>query len=691
MVLLSSAYGISYCSQSLCPPTRLTVSQYDAIHAIRDLHILFIGDSSFLKDVYESVVDIVSGGRASSIEIDDIVTVGAAQLYFELVEESGQPTSSTYPVDLIVALSWTTEMNLTRYSSPILQIESGSSSCNGHITSSDVMFKSVIPESFFVEGSCSLVTYSDDSLDRMLANGILLALPEILPTPQTSTSTVFGLVIFFSPFILVVLCFEIAKFTRFLHNSVTHFLARRKFQYKDDLESDVSTDLENIEMHGSHSLDNSESGGVLELHPSRSAMDLYNGSRNLLVSTCMVALVLLLCFLAKNGDIFDYRVRDHSVLSFVFITVSFILLGFLRVSTNQTPAGEIALLSRAQTDEWKGIMQVGFLLYHYFHVTEVYTLIRVFIGAYVWLTGYGNYCYFRTKQDFSFNRVVWMFYRINLFAVFLCLTMDTDYMLYYICALHTFNFMIVYLTLVPVKAYSNNAAAVSIAMSFLLLTVVFQVDQIWDNFMKPLRFLYTENSLHEWKFRSTLDHYSVVFGMMTACALPYWRKVQLYLDANSKLKTAVACGLVLAFVVYSATLLPLDKYTYNSLHPYISWVMILAYIGLRNLFPGIRNKYMQPLTWVGQVTLETYLLQFHIWLSHDAKYVLTLIHEYSMLNFMLISLIFVLAARVVFLASHAIMEYLAPKKASLPTLLRRNAVLWGYLGFTLAISSRVFA
>ena len=45
-----------------------------------------------------------------------------------------------------------------------------------------------------------------------------------------------------------------------------------------------------------------------------------------------------------------------------------------------------------------------FLLYHYFD-REMYNLIRVFIAAYVWMTGYGNFSYYYVKKDFTATRL----------------------------------------------------------------------------------------------------------------------------------------------------------------------------------------------------------------------------------------------------------------------------------------------
>lgn len=51
------------------------------------------------------------------------------------------------------------------------------------------------------------------------------------------------------------------------------------------------------------------------------------------------------------------------------------------------------LLSRAQTEEWKGWMQFAFIMYHYYRAYSVYNVIRVFVSAYVWMTGKRFMCW----------------------------------------------------------------------------------------------------------------------------------------------------------------------------------------------------------------------------------------------------------------------------------------------------------
>ena len=74
-----------------------------------------------------------------------------------------------------------------------------------------------------------------------------------------------------------------------------------------------------------------------------------------------------------------------------------------------------------------------FLLYHYFEAKEMYNAIRLFIAGYVWMTGFGNFSYYYIRMDFTPGRFAHMMWRLNFFVLFVCLVMDNDYMLYYIC------------------------------------------------------------------------------------------------------------------------------------------------------------------------------------------------------------------------------------------------------------------
>jgi hypothetical protein len=113
-------------------------------------------------------------------------------------------------------------------------------------------------------------------------------------------------------------------------------------------------------------------------------------------------------------------------------------------------------LQRDQTEEWKGWMQIMFVLYHYFNETEIYNAIRMYIAAYVWMTGFGNFSYYYIKKDFTLVRITQMMWRLNFFVFFVCITMNNEYMLYYICPMHTFFTWGVFVPLYLLKSHNDS-------------------------------------------------------------------------------------------------------------------------------------------------------------------------------------------------------------------------------------------
>ena len=337
-------------------------------------------------------------------------------------------------------------------------------------------------------------------------------------------------------------------------------------------------------------------------------------------------------------------------------------------------------LQRDQTEEWKGWMQVMFLLYHYFEAKELYNAIRIYIAAYVWMTGFGNFSYYYVRQDFGLPRFCQMMWRLNFLCFFCCLVLQNDYMLYYICMLHTAFTVIIYATLGINSSINQTPRGMWIKFTLVTLFVlaVWHVPGMFDVFWWPWRWLALyKDSMHEWRFRSTLDHLVWIVGMATAFNFPRLDAALARIESLPKRRQLVikGCGLAASLIAlrgYYTAVFSLDKYAYNALHPYTSWLPITIYLVLRNLSPTARQYYMHFFAWLGRITLETYIAQFHIWMTSTGpdytweanaapKRLLRLLPPgYPLLNFVLVSLLYVGICSRIFACTAKLKELAVP-------------------------------
>lgn len=337
-----------------------------------------------------------------------------------------------------------------------------------------------------------------------------------------------------------------------------------------------------------------------------------------------------------------------------------------------------SILNRHQTEEWKGWMQTIFLLYHYFHGVELYNPIRVMITCYVWMTGFGHTRAFYDSADYSIVRMVQILWRLNFLVFWLCVTQGTPYILYYICPLHTLGYVLVYVTMRMYGTNSNvNYSLWGIRAKIMGLAAFIFV--VWDMDNGVFRILHSwlflgqqpgigapNGTLWEWYFRSALDHWSILWGMMFALYYPvtlyFWRSVEsLPWWPHFIIKTIVGVPLLAATGWWLTGPFHEEKHLYNETHPYCGMIPLLTYIYVRNLTPWLRSHSLPMLQQLGQTTLETYLMQHHIWMTSHSKTLLVLIPGYPQLNCLVVTLLYVGLSRSLFRLTASLRVLLLPK------------------------------
>lgn len=290
-------------------------------------------------------------------------------------------------------------------------------------------------------------------------------------------------------------------------------------------------------------------------------------------------------------------------------------------------------LSRDQTDEWKGWMQFFILIYHYTGASKVlgiYKIIRVLVASYLFMTGFGHAAFFYRKADYSLRRCAAVLIRLNLLSCVLAYVMGTDYLFYYFAPLTSLWYVVTYLTM-RVGHGRNTSLGFFIGkvlVSALVMTAFVHMPGVLEAVFTLLE--KTANihwSVTEWRFRMGLDLYIVYAGMLSAVAFV---KISRSEDVRSSIYFAhlrivsIIAAIVTLGILSVALGSITEKPEYNSWVPYISFLPILSFVTLRNCNRHLRNYYSSIFAWLGRYSLETFTLQFHIWLAADTKGILSM-------------------------------------------------------------------
>ncbi|KAI9646102.1 hypothetical protein NHQ30_005542 [Ciborinia camelliae] len=371
------------------------------------------------------------------------------------------------------------------------------------------------------------------------------------------------------------------------------------------------------------------------------------------------ALVVCYCYYADRTQLFEKEHKQFRRREFLIASLVVLIAGLISIRTNNLSSPlkglhevggahsfDHGFLSRNQTDEWKGWMQFLILIYHYTHGSKtlwLFEIMRNLVAGYLFMTGYGHTMYFLKREDYSFKRVAGVLIRLNLLTCALAYMMRTDYMAHYFVPLVSFWFLVVYFTLKIKQEDNSNTGFLlgKIFISAILTTAFIKIPGILEILGFILKYSCAISwNIKEWRYRSSMDMFIVYIGMIIAILyLRLTRIKSASISCTSKIDIllrpiarhpalfqtiSTATSLILLPGFHLITQIFTKKQDYLQWHPYLSWMPILAFISLRNSHGLLRNHHSTIWAWLGRCSLETFILQNHIWMAADLKGILRL-------------------------------------------------------------------
>ena len=173
------------------------------------------------------------------------------------------------------------------------------------------------------------------------------------------------------------------------------------------------------------------------------------------------------------------------------------------------------------------------------------------------------------------------------------------WILYNICPLHSYFFLLVYATM---SLQRRNINYTKYGLRIKILCLGLFVFAVWDLglglFTLTNRPFFARGPeglkgapfgpLWEFYYRTHLHHFSAVLGMCYAINYPIVSLLQRKLEALSMTtefvsKGVTAIALLVAFGLWSVGPLDATKYAFNATHPYFAFIPILCYLYMRNI------------------------------------------------------------------------------------------------------------
>ncbi|KAI8807495.1 10 TM acyl transferase domain found in Cas1p-domain-containing protein, partial [Cladochytrium replicatum] len=325
-----------------------------------------------------------------------------------------------------------------------------------------------------------------------------------------------------------------------------------------------------------------------------------------------LALIVIFCHICDRTPQF-LEVGESHWITFDLLLITALAASFLTTHAQQTSS---AFLNQNLTNEWKGWMIAVILIIQLSGPQPAFERVRYISASFLFMTGYNHVQSFYQNKDYSLWRATRTILRLNLLSLQLAACLETDVQMYIVGLLVGFWFLVIYVTMSVMKEWNYHLwfVVAKILCSAIVVTLLEVLG----------RSLNTQMDGNELVLRLQADRWAVYVGMLTALVVTRHSAANFTKSGTYRARPQLwkAGVVIIGTCVILNDTVPIahgvnDVVSTTNYATYYSPLLALLYAVVRNATPRIRQRGSWLFCWIGKMSLEIFVLQFHLWTSLD--------------------------------------------------------------------------
>ena len=346
---------------------------------------------------------------------------------------------------------------------------------------------------------------------------------------------------------------------------------------------------------------------------------------DLVINMTTLVLTVYFAHITDNTALFLKENKQYSL----FKSIGLLVLTAIPIINSIETSKNTSILNSEQVNEWHGLTLVLYLIVHYCSDIEgnlSNNFSRIIVSCFMFLIGYTNYDYYYRKGNFEVVNFVYYIIKKITLPLVLAFALGGSITDYFFPIMNVFWSLIIFSTMGILASYNNNRKffLIKLGSAIGITFIVFNLlPFITEYLFILLRILFgVKWDYVKWNNDVSMDFWTVWMGVGFSYLLNNIYESDGLAVQRFKVSTFNIVGIAVSIfctILSLPVILLSSKTSYDKIHPWISSVIPISYIILRNSNHMMKKRISKFLCWIGSISMEIYILCNHFLISAGTR------------------------------------------------------------------------